>query len=139
MKRAEMDSAPTWNYDIINANDTKGTIMQTIQLEVDDNSVGIVLTLIENLKNDIIKDIKIINNGTQNNTESDTQKKLDQVKGILKNRIPNDEKLNQDPYFYERQKELHQIRTDVKNGNMEMLSEEQYEQEIEAFFEHIEK
>jgi len=37
------------------------------------------------------------------------------------------------------QKELHQIRTDVKNGNMEMLSEEQYEQEIEAFFEYIEK
>ncbi len=44
----------------------------------------------------------------------------------------------QDLYFYERQKELHQIRADIKNGDMEMLSEEQYEQEIEQFFKSIE-
>ncbi len=53
--------------------------------------------------------------------------------------IQDDKNLEQDPYFYERQKELHQIRDDIKNGNMEMLSEEQYEQEIEQFFKHIEK
>ena len=46
--------------------------------------------------------------------------------------------LDIDPYFYGRQKELHQIRADIKNGNMEMLSEEQYEQEIEQFFKNIE-
>ena len=44
----------------------------------------------------------------------------------------------QDLYFYERQKEFHQIRADIKNGDMEMLSEEQYEQEIEQFFKSIE-
>ena len=36
-------------------------------------------------------------------------------------------------------KELHQIRADVKSGKMEMLSEEQYEQEIEHFFSELEK
>jgi len=50
----------------------------------------------------------------------------------------HDEKINLDPYFNERQQELHQIRADIKNGNMEMLSEEQYEQEIEQFFKDIE-
>lgn len=44
-----------------------------------------------------------------------------------------------DPYFDERKKELHQTRKDIKNGNMEMLSEEQYKQEIEQFFKYIEK
>jgi hypothetical protein len=43
-----------------------------------------------------------------------------------------------DLYFYERQRELHQLRADIKNGNIEMLSEEQYEQEIEHFFKSIE-
>ena len=53
--------------------------------------------------------------------------------------ISKDENLEIDPYFYERQKELHQIRADVKSGKMEMLSEEQYEREIEQFFSKLEK
>ena len=53
--------------------------------------------------------------------------------------ISKDKNLELDPYFYERQKKLHQIRADVKNGRMEMLSEEQYEQEIEQFFKELEK
>jgi len=53
--------------------------------------------------------------------------------------ISKDKNLEVDPYFYERQKELHQIRADVKNGKMEMLSEEQYEKEIEEFFSELEK
>ena len=53
--------------------------------------------------------------------------------------IKKDENLEHDPYFYERQKELHQIRDDIKSGKMEMLSEEQYEQEIEQFFSELEK
>jgi hypothetical protein len=52
--------------------------------------------------------------------------------------VKNDEKLDLDPHFYERRKELHQIRDDIKNGKMEMLSQEQYDQEIEEFFKHIE-
>ncbi len=38
--------------------------------------------------------------------------------------ILKDENLELDPYFYERQKELHQIRDDIKNGDIEMLSHE---------------
>jgi len=53
--------------------------------------------------------------------------------------VSKDKNLEIDPYFYERRKELHQIRTDVKSGKMEMLSEEQYEQEIEQFFSELEK
>ena len=34
--------------------------MQTIQLKVDDNALGIVMTLLDNLKKDIVQDIKII-------------------------------------------------------------------------------
>lgn len=53
--------------------------------------------------------------------------------------ISKDKNLELDPYFYERQKKLHQIRDDVKSGKMEMLSEEQYEREIEQFFLELEK
>ena len=53
--------------------------------------------------------------------------------------VSKDKNLEVDPYFYERQKELHQIRADVKSGKMEMLSEEQYEREIEQFFSKLEK
>jgi len=53
--------------------------------------------------------------------------------------VSKDKNLELDPYFYERQKELHQIRTDVKSGKMEMLSEEQYEKEIEEFFLELER
>ena len=50
-----------------------------------------------------------------------------------------DKNLELDPYFYERQQELHQIRDDVKSGKMEMLSEEQYQKEIEQFFSELKK
>ena len=53
--------------------------------------------------------------------------------------VSKDKNLELDPYFYERQRELHQIRADVKSGKMEMLSEEQYEREIEEFFLELEK
>jgi hypothetical protein len=36
--------------------------------------------------------------------------------------IKKDKNLELDPYFYERQKELHQIRDDVNNGQIEMVS-----------------
>ena len=53
--------------------------------------------------------------------------------------ISKDKNLALDPYFYERQKELHSIRADIKNGKMEMLSEKQYKDEIEQFFSKLEK
>ncbi|MEA1919632.1 MAG: hypothetical protein U9N52_07325 [Campylobacterota bacterium] len=38
--------------------------------------------------------------------------------------IETDENLKYDPYFYERQKELHQIRDDIKNSKIKMVSHE---------------
>jgi hypothetical protein len=35
--------------------------------------------------------------------------------------VSQDKNLELDPYFYERQKELHQIRADVKSGKIEIL------------------
>ncbi len=51
--------------------------------------------------------------------------------------IKKDKNLEYDPYFYERQEELHKLREDIKNGKMEMLSQEQYEEEIKVFFESL--
>jgi len=38
--------------------------------------------------------------------------------------IEKDENLKLDPYFNERKEKLHQIRDDVKNGKIEMVSHE---------------
>jgi len=56
------------------------------------------LTLLDNLKLDIVKELKIIkDNKVENKTsKSDEQIKLDRVKGILKNRIS-------DPMEYQRE------------------------------------
>ena len=53
--------------------------------------------------------------------------------------IKKDKNLDYDPYFYERQKELHKLRKDVKSGDMEMLSKEQYDKEIKSFFDDLKK
>jgi len=72
--------------------------------------------------------------------DSYMQKFIDFVKESHSNiTITKDKNLDMDPYFYERKKELHQIRADIKSGKMEMLSEKQYEQEIEDFFLELEK
>jgi len=73
--------------------------MQTIQFKVDDNYLNIVLTLLDNLKKDMVKELMVIkdNKVINNISKSDEQIKLDRVKGILKNRIS-------DPMEY--QKEL---------------------------------
>jgi len=53
--------------------------------------------------------------------------------------IERDNNLELDPYFYERQEELHQLRADIKSGDMEMLSQEQYDKEIKQFFADLKK
>ena len=65
--------------------------MQTIQFKVNDNYLNIVLTLLNNLKMDIVKELKVIkdNSDTTKFSKVDEQLKLDKVKGILKNRISN--------------------------------------------------
>lgn len=52
--------------------------------------------------------------------------------------MPKDKNLELDPYFYERRKRLHKIRESVKNGTAKMLSEEEYEREMELFFQKLE-
>lgn len=49
-------------------------------------------------------------------------------------KIEKDENLLLDPYFYKRQKLLQQDIEDIDNGKVEMLSEEQYDKEINNFF-----
>jgi len=50
-----------------------------------------------------------------------------------------DKNLELDPYFYERQKKLQKIRDDIKSGKTKMLSQKQYNKEMEEFFENLEK
>ena len=48
-----------------------------------------------------------------------------------------DKNLDYDPYFYKKQKELHKLRQNIKSGDMEMLSEKQYNKEIKSFFNNL--
>jgi len=51
--------------------------------------------------------------------------------------ISKDKNLEFDLYFYERKKDLEQIIEDSENGTIEMLSQEQYDQEMEIFFKDL--
>ena len=53
-------------------------------------------------------------------------------------KIEKDENLLQDPYFYERQKELRQIRNSIKNGNRKLTSFEDLENRIGHFEKKLE-
>ncbi len=48
--------------------------------------------------------------------------------------LKKDINLEYDPYFYERKKQLQQDITDIDSGRIEMLSQEQYDKEINGFF-----
>jgi hypothetical protein len=70
--------------------------MQTICLKVNDNYLDTVLTLIDSLKIDMIKDIQVIPDTTSKDMlSSDESQVLDSVKGILQDRIT-------DPIEYQR-------------------------------------
>ena len=47
--------------------------------------------------------------------------------------VIKDKNLEYDADFYERKKDLEQIIEDSENGTMEMLSQEQYDQEMKIF------
>ncbi len=51
--------------------------------------------------------------------------------------IKRDKNLEYDPYFYERKKELEQVIKECENGTMEMLSQEQYDDEMKIFFKDL--
>jgi len=48
--------------------------------------------------------------------------------------IQKDKNLEYDPYFYERKQQLQQDITDIDSGKIEMLSQEQYDKEMNSFF-----
>ncbi len=52
--------------------------------------------------------------------------------------IAKDENLLQDPYFYERQKELQQIREGIKNGSRKLTSFDDLEEKIDLFEKELE-
>jgi len=51
--------------------------------------------------------------------------------------VTRDKNLEYDPYFYERQQQLHQDIEDIDNGNAEMLSSEQFDIEMDIFFKDL--
>jgi len=56
-----------------------------------------------------------------------------QVKDVMIESIEvqKDKNLEVDPYFYKRQKELHQLREDIQSGKMEMISQDEWEIEMQ--------
>ena len=52
--------------------------------------------------------------------------------------IQKDKNLEYDPYFYERQKELQEIRNNIKNGNSQLISFEDFENKAYQFEKELE-
>jgi len=48
--------------------------------------------------------------------------------------LKKDKNLEYDPYFYERKKQLQQDINEIDNGKIEMLSQDQYDDEMNSFF-----
>jgi len=56
----------------------------------------------------------------QDNFVEDFLSMMEQYKDKIQ--VKKDQNIEQDPYFYERQKELHQIKNDIDKGNIQMVS-----------------
>jgi len=56
----------------------------------------------------------------QDNFVEDFLSMIEQYKDKVQ--VKKDKNLEQDPYFYERQKELHQIKNDIDSGKTQMAS-----------------
>ncbi len=53
--------------------------------------------------------------------------------------ISKDKNLENDPYFYERQKELHQIKNNIDNGKIQMVENDDFWNDIDNFVETLQK
>ena len=53
--------------------------------------------------------------------------------------IAKDKNLEYDPYFYERQKELHQIKSDIDNSKIQMIENDDFWDEIDNYVETLQK
>jgi len=51
--------------------------------------------------------------------------------------ITKDKNLEYDPCFYERQKELHKIRDDIKNGKVQMISHKDMWNDMDDFIDNL--
>ncbi len=71
----------------------------------------------------------------QDNFMQDFQNIIEKYKDKIT--IKKDKNLEYDPYFYERKKDLEQIIEDSENGTMELLSQEQYDEEMDVFFKDL--
>ena len=53
--------------------------------------------------------------------------------------IKEDQNLKLDPYFYERQKELHQIKNDIDSGNIKMIENDDFWNDIDNYVETLQE
>ncbi len=53
--------------------------------------------------------------------------------------ISKDENLKIDPFFYERKKELHKIKKDVDSGNIKMIENDDFWNEVDSYVETLQK
>ncbi|MBS4068896.1 MAG: hypothetical protein WC279_14800 [Sulfurimonas sp.] len=54
-------------------------------------------------------------------------------------KITKDKNLEYDPYFYERQAQLQQIRDDIKSGKAEMISDKDFWEDIDVYVSSLQK
>jgi hypothetical protein len=78
-------------------------------------------TLIVNIQDNFIQDFLAI---------------VEHHKGKIE--IQNDKNLEYDSYFYERQKELQEIRNNIKNGSSQLISFEDFENKSNQFEKELE-
>ncbi|PIF03915.1 MAG: hypothetical protein CSA86_03870 [Arcobacter sp.] len=53
--------------------------------------------------------------------------------------ISKDKNLEYDPYFYERQKELHQIKSDIDSGKIKMIEHDDFWNDIDNYVKTLQK
>ncbi len=80
--------------------------MQTIQLMVEDSTYNTLVS-----------------------RKIDVEKKINQFLSSL----TMDKNLQEDPFFYERREELHQLLDDIESGNMKMYGWDEFESEMDEF------
>ena len=71
----------------------------------------------------------------QDNFMQDFQNIIEKYKDKIS--IKKDKNLEYDPYFYERKRDLEQIIEESENGSMELLTQEQYDKEMDIFFKDL--
>jgi len=72
--------------------------------------------------------------------DSFMQEFLNFVKNRQENiHIEKDYNLEYDPYFYERQRELHKIRDEIKSGKTQMISNNDFWDDVDTYVETLVK